>query len=191
MKNIYLHIALITIGLASLSLASNAQSVSFGITASSSNISFDFNTVQKYETGIVFYNAYELLVDVSGTQWDLYVGTTTTNAGYLDVVSTYSSTGANPPVSIIQMQARNANNTSLMTGFFPLTDIATPTYLIGTSSAPDIGISCPNSGTNTPGNYLSNPSCYKFNIDLKLKPGMGYKSGLYTTRIDYILIQDL
>jgi hypothetical protein len=184
-------LTVITVLILTAGFYAKGQSVSFGITSASSNISFDFNTIQKYKTGIIYYNAYELLVDVSGTNWDLYVGATTTTAGYFDVVSTYSSTGTNPPISILQLQFRNSNNTSLMSGFFPLTDISSPTYIIGTSSAPDISISCPNVGTNTPGNYSSNPGCYKFNVDLKINPGFSYKSGLYTLRIDYILIEDL
>lgn len=169
----------------------SAQSVSLGITSASSNISFDFNTVQSYKTGVINYNAYEILVDVSGSQWDLYVGATTTSAGYFDVVSTYSTVGALPPISILQMQFRNSFNTSLMSGFFPITDISTPTYIIGTSAAPDLSITCPNVGTNTAGNYMVSPGCYKFNVDLKLSPGFSYRPGLYTLRIDYILIQDL
>ncbi|MBN2747057.1 MAG: hypothetical protein JXR34_10055 [Bacteroidales bacterium] len=177
--------------LVSLNGKLSAQSVSFGITAHSDNITFDFNTIQSYLAGKTFYNAYELMVDVSGSQFDLYVGATTSVPGFFDVVSTYSSTGTTPPVSILQMQFRNSMNTSLMSGFFPLTDISTPTYIIGTPAAPDLSISCPNVGTNVAGSYLTNPGCYKFNLDLKIVPGFSYKPGLYTLRIDYILIQDL
>ncbi len=183
-------IALLTVFL-NISIFAEAQSVSFGITSLSSNISFDFNTINKYKSGIILYNAFELLIDVSGTQWDLYVGATTTNSGYFDVTSSYSSTGTTPPISILQLQFRNANNTSLMSGFFPITDISSPTYIIGTSSAPDLSISCPNVGTNVAGSYTSNPGCYKFNVDMKITPGFTYKAGLYTLRIDYILVQDL
>ena len=181
----------IIIVIAACGLSVKSQSVSFGITSASSNISFDFNTINKYKTGIILYNAFELNVDVTGTQWDLYVGATTTVAGDFDVVSTYSSTGSTPPISLIQMQFRNSNNTSLMSGFFPLTDISSPTYIIGTSAAPDLSISCPNVGTNVAGSYTTNPACYKFKVDMKVTPGFTYKSGLYTLRIDYILIEDL
>jgi hypothetical protein len=172
-------------------LNSFGQTLSFGISSASSNLSFDFNTIQKYKTGITFYNAYELLVDVSGSQWDLYVGATTTSSGYFDVVSTYSTTGTTPPISILQMQFRNSNNTSLMSGFFPITDINNPTYIIGTSSSPDLTITSPNAGTNVSGSYLSNPGSYKFNVDIKIDPGFAYQAGLYTLRIDYVLVQDL
>ena len=193
MQGIQRNIRILVLALLALNIGFSAegQSVSFGITSASSNISFDFNTINKYKTGIIFYNAFELNIDVSGTQWDLYVGATTTVAGDFDVTSTYSSTGTTPPISILKMQFRNSNNTSLMSGFFPLTDISTPTYIIGTSAAPDLSISCPNVGTNVAGSYTTNPGCYKFKVDMKITPGFAYKSGLYTLRIDYILVEDL
>ena len=171
--------------------ALRSQSVAFGITSYSSNISFDFTKVQQYQTGIVIYNAFELLIDVSGTQWDLYVGATTTTAGNWDVTTTYSSAGTLPPVSMLQLQFRNANNTSQVSGFFSLTDIASPTYIIGTAAAPDAAVSCPNVGTNQPGNYSASPGCYKFRVDMKIVPGFSYRPGLYTLRVDYVLVEDL
>jgi len=167
-----------------------AQSVSFALTTSP-NITFDFNTIQKYENGITIMNACTLNIEASGTQWDLYVGATTTNVGYWDVTNTYGSTGSLPTVGILKLQFRNAANTSQVSGFFPLQDISTPTYIIGTASAPDAAVYCPNLGTNTPGSYTTNPNCYKFNIDLRIVPGFSLRPGLYTLRIDYIIIQDL
>ncbi len=173
-----------------LSIAIRAQSVSFAL-KTSPNITFDFNTIQKYENGITIMNACTLNIEATGTQWDLYVGATTTNIGYWDVTNTYGSTGSLPTIGILKLQFRNAAATSLVSGFFSLQDISTPTYIIGTSAAPDAAISCPNLGTNTAGSYLTNPSCYKFNIDLRITPGFSLRPGLYTLRIDYVIIQDL
>lgn len=183
---IFLGLIFITIGTARI----QAQSVSFAL-ATSPNITFDFNTIQKYEAGITIMNACTLNIEAVGTQWDLYVGATTTNIGFWDVTSTYGSNGSLPTIGIMKLQFRNAAATSLMSGFFPLQDRSTPNYIIGSAAAPDAAASCPNAGTNTAGNYLTNPNCFKFNVDLRIVPGFTLRPGLYTLRIDYVLMQDL
>ena len=85
---IFLGLIFITIGTARI----QAQSVSFAL-ATSPNITFDFNTIQKYEAGITIMNACTLNIEAVGTQWDLYVGATTTNIGFWDVTSTDGSNG--------------------------------------------------------------------------------------------------
>ncbi len=155
-----------------------------------SSIIFDFNTVQEYISGIKYMNAMTLNIN-STQRFDIYVGATTTTAGLWDVTSSYSSGGDQPPTSILQIQFRNANSTSKVSGFFPLQDILSPTYIIGSDIKPDIEILCPANGTNAAGSYLTTPNCYKFNVDLKIVPGLTYKSGLYNLRVDYIIISDL
>ena len=174
----------------SLSYLSHAQSVSFALKTSPS-INFDFNTIQKYVSGITVMNVCELNVDAVGTQWDLYVGATTTVPGLWDVDAVYAVGGAVPPINIMQLQFRNASNTSQVPSFFPIQDILTPTYIIGTAVAPDPAVICPATGTNQAGNYMVSPGCYKFNVDMKVIPGLGLQSGAYSMRIDYILSQDL
>ncbi len=166
------------------------QSVSFAL-KTSPNLEFIFNTVDKYETGIIRANAVTLNIEAVGTQWDLYVGTTTTTPGKWDVVSTYASTGTLPTVDMVELQFRNASNTSQVSGFFSLTDISTPTYIIGSAVNPDPATNCPNNGTNTAGSYIGSPQCYKFNVDMRIKPGLSFRPGLYTLRVDYVIIQDL
>jgi hypothetical protein len=175
--------------LLAVSTTSVGQTVSFEL-KTSPNITFDFNTIQEYINGITYMNAVTLNINTT-ERFDIYVGATTTNVGFWDVTSTYSTGGNPPPISILKLQFRNGSSTSLMSGFFPLQDIASPTYIIGTSAAPDVSISCPNNGTNAPGDYLTSPNCYKFNVDLRIVPGFTYQSGLYTLRIDYVIIQDL
>ncbi|MCT4586710.1 MAG: hypothetical protein N4A71_02725 [Carboxylicivirga sp.] len=166
------------------------QSVSFSLKTSPA-INLDFNTVQKYVSGITVMNVCELNIDAVGTQWDLYVGATTTIPGQWDVNAVYSAVGSVPPINILQLQFRNASSTSIVPGFFPIQDILTPTYIIGTPAAPDPAINCPAIGTNQAGDYVSNPSCYKFNVDMKVIPGFGLQPGSYSLRVDYILVQDL
>ena len=170
----------------------SAQSGGFEL-QTSPNVDFIFNTFEKYENGIVIPHALELNINASGAQWDLYMGATTTAAGSWNELSTYSSAGASPiPVNLLQARVYSQGNTQVMGGtFFPLTDVAAPVYIIG-SPVDDPGISCGGGpGTNEAGDYLSAPSCYKFNVDFKLDPGFGYRPGLYTLRVDFYIIEDL
>lgn len=167
-----------------------SQSVSFEA-KTSPDVDFIFNSVQDYETGIVKMNAVTLNVSVSGTNWDMYVGAETTNAGLWDVESTYSSNGSTPTVDIVELRFRNASNTSQQNGYFSLKDIASPTYIIGSPSAPDPSINCPDTGTNTPGDYLSEPSCYEFKVDMRINPDYSMQAGLYTLNIKYVIVEDL
>ncbi|CAN5564094.1 hypothetical protein BH11BAC1_BH11BAC1_04200 [soil metagenome] len=172
----------------------SAQSGGFELTTSP-NVDFTFNTFEKYENGIIKLHALELNVNAVGAQWDLYMGATTSVAGSMNVVSTYSTVGISPPpVNLLKARVYNQSNTQQTGGgFFDLTDVALPVYLIG-SPLNDIGVSCGDAvptGTNEAGDYLTSPSCYKFNVDLKLDPGFTYRPGLYTMRVDFYIIEDL
>ena len=159
----------------------------------SPNVDFIFNTFEKYEHGIVIPHALELNINVSGAQWDLYMGATTTSAGSWNELSTYSTVGISPlPVNLLQARVYSQGNTQTTGGtFFPLTDVAAPVFIIG-SPMDDPGVSCGGGpGTNEAGDYLSSPSCYKFNVDLKIDPGFTYRPGLYTLRVDFYIIEDL
>ena len=62
------------------------------------------------------------------------------------------------------------------------------------SSANDPAVTCADIiplGTNQPGDYSSDPGCYRFKVDLKLVPGLTYRPGFYSLRVDFILIEDL
>ena len=168
----------------------NAQSLVFEL-KTSPDVIFDFNTIQKYTSGITVMNACELNINAD-VNWNLYVGATTTNIGFWDITAQYSNSGEDPPIDIMQLQFRNSSNTSLVPGFFTIQDIGSPTYIIGSSGA-DADVNCPALGTNTPGDYQTSPGCYKFRVDIKITPGLNpiYKSGTYTLRIDYRLVEDL
>jgi hypothetical protein len=174
--------------------ATNAQSVSLE-SKTSPDLDFTFNSIEKYVNGITIPHALELNINTIGAEWDLYIGATSVTPGAFNVVNSYSNTGISPPpVSIIQARVYNSSNTPTSgSGFFPLTDIASPVYIIG-SNANDATVNCGDAnptGTNAPGSYLSDPECYKLKVDLKLTPGLIYRPGLYTLRIDFILIEDL
>ena len=167
-----------------------AQSLSFSV-KTSPNLLFDFNTVQKYLVGITQINVCELNIDAVGTQWDLYVGATTAVAGEWDVSSYYSANGTIPTTDMVELRFRNMAQTAQVPGFFNLQDISSPTYIIGSAISPDVAVYCPGVGTNSPGTYVANTQCYRFNVDMKITPGLGNRAGLYSLRIDYVLVQDL
>ena len=175
-------------------IQANAQSVNFDL-KTSPNVDFVFNTIDKCVNGIIKPHALELNVNVTGAQWDLYIGSTTTVAGSWNVLSSYSTSGITPPPSnILQVRVYNGSNTPLTGGgFFPISDIGAPTYVIG-SAGNDPAVNCADAipiGTNQPGDYSSDPSCYRFRVDLKLVPGLIYRPGFYSLRVDYVLIEDL
>ena len=168
-----------------------AQSGGFEL-QSTPNVDFIFNTFEKYENGIVIPHVLELNVNVSGAEWDLYMGATTTTAGSWNELSTYSNVGTSPiPVGLLQARVYDQGSTQMTGGaFFPVTDVAAPVYIIG-SNINDPAVSCGTAGANGPGDYLTSPSCYKFNVDLKIDPGFNYRPGLYTLRLDFYIIEDL
>ncbi len=183
----------------SLEFTSLAQKVQFDL-KTSPNISFDFNTIQKYNTGIVYLNAMTLNLEVedppapgSAISFDLYVGAedeTLNSTTVWHEIQSYSNTGTTPGVDLVQLRFRNTNSTSQVNGFFNLTEYANPTYIIGTPAKDGI-INCPLQGTNEAGKYDTNPGCFKFRVDIKIKPDFTYKSGLYELYIHYRIVENL
>lgn len=166
-----------------------SQSLSFEATTNG-DVGFVFNTIQKYQSGLVAMNAMTLRITAEGVEWDLYVGAETDVAGNWNVITNYGATGDIPVVELLKVRFRNTANTSQESTFFDLTDINTPVYIIG-SAAADPSINCPGTGTNTPGSYLTDPQCFQFNVDLQLTPDFSLKPGLYELIIKYIIVEDL
>ena len=175
---------------------SHAQTVDI-ILVSNPNVDFTFNTITKLENGIVIPNAVTFNITSVGTNWDLYVGSVTTVPGTWDNAQYYTTSGnGSPPVSLLQMRVHNNSQTSQISGFVPIQDIATSTLdIIGNHVvAPDPSVNCSDpvpTGTNTPGSYVTDPQCYQFRVDLKIVPGMNYRPGVYTLEIEYIIAADL
>lgn len=167
-----------------------AQSLDFEA-KTTPNIAFVFDTFAKYQAGIIQSNFIELNIVADAVEWDLYVGAQTDTPDEWNTIESYSQTGTTPETSLIELQFRNAGNTSQISGFFPLTDIATPTYIIGTSGNDGI-ITCNNIGANEAGSYLTTPECHQFRVDMRIKPdSYEYQPGLYTLQINFILVQTL
>ncbi len=165
--------------------------------ASSTNVDFTFNTINKLTNGIVIPNAITFNVASTAGQWDLYVGSVTTIAGTWDNARYYTSTGNGaPPVSLLEMRVHNLSNTQQISGYVPMQDVSTTTLdIIGNHlSAPDPTVNCSDIvhvGTNTIGSYIMDPQCFQFRVDLKIVPGFNYRPGLYTMQIEYIIAEDL
>ena len=196
-------IKIITIGILVLMLSftafiknASAQAVNIDL-ATSANVDFTFDNINKLLYGIVQPNAITLNVEAVGTQWDLYIGTVTAVAGTWDNATYYTGTGNGAiPVGIMEMRVHNLSNTSQISGYVPLQDIATSTLdIIGNHlSSPDPAVNCADLihiGTNTAGTYATDPQCYQFKVDLKIVPGIAYRPGLYTLQIEFIIAEDL
>lgn len=166
----------------------SAQNVSFEA-VSSPDTHFDFRTVAQYQNGIVQYNALQLSVQ-SDARWDFFVGTETDVPGLWNQTVSYGSHGDLPTVELLQLRVRSGAGTPHESGFFALRDISTPVYLIG-SEASDVEITCGSGATNAPGSYLTEPTCYTFNVDMRLQPGFGWQPGAYALTIHFVLVPDL
>ena len=179
-----------------LSIRSLAQTVSIDL-ATATNVDFTFNSISKLVNGIVLPNAITVNVECTSGQFDLYVGSVTSVAGLWDNASYYTSTGnGNIPVDILLMRIHNLSNTSQLSGYVQIQDVATSTLdIIGNhTSAPDPAVNCSDIipvGTNTAGSYITDPQCYQYRVDLKIVPGFIYRPGLYTLQIEFIIVEDL
>lgn len=171
-----------------ISTLCSAQTLDISITRGAS-LDFAFNTIRQYTNGVIVPNATEFRIE-STAQWDLYVGTQTTVAGQWDLVQSYSSAGSSTvPVSILEIRAVSPGGTSQQTAFFPLQDIGSPVYLIG--SAADDPLTSSGIGTNAPGDPQNDAFTHRFRIDYKLTPGVNYQPGVYSLTVVFTLAEDL
>ena len=185
-----LQVFMLLAGFVTCNLIVSAQSLSFEL-KESPDVEFVFNTVQKYQTGVVVPNAISLRIIADGVNWDLYVGAETDSPGYWNELTAYSDYGAEPTTDILELRFRNTANTSQQFGWFPVSDINTPVFIIGSENPGDPSVNCPGQGTNTPGSYLTEPQCYLFNVDMRVVPGFDLKPGLYNLLIKYVIVEDL
>ncbi|HNW99135.1 MAG TPA: hypothetical protein PKK00_12065 [Bacteroidales bacterium] len=156
-------------------------------------VDFVFNTYSSFLSGITKFNVLTLNVLATGVQWDMYVSAQSTSTGYWDNVVFYTSNGEDSiPTTLLQVKVSDANNTPNALTFFPVPDNTAPAYIIGTSNI-DAAVNCAlGNHTNVEGSYITTPSCYKFNVDFRIVPGINnYRSGLYSLNVEFTLIEDL
>lgn len=171
-----------------VSFSISAQTLNLEITKGT-DLAFTFTNIRQYTSGVVMGNATEFTIDTT-VEWDLYVGTETFTAGEWDLIETYSSAGTTSvPVSILEIRADSPGRTSQQSAFFPLQDISTSTFLIG-SNANDISVGT-GVGTNDPGDSISDPFTHKFRISYKMTPGINYAPGIYSLTILFTVAEDL
>lgn len=170
------------------SVSSFAQNFQFAL-KTAPTVNFIFNTIDKYQNGLIQYNYLQLRIETDRT-WDLHVGASTSVQGEWDEDLRYSNTGTTPPIGLLELRLRNAQNTSQQDDFFPIRDVNDPVYIIGSANL-DAETGCGNEGANAAGSYLTNPGCYLFNLDLKIKPGITYRPGLYRMEIVFTLYENL
>jgi hypothetical protein len=159
---------------------------------------FTFNTMSEYLSGITQYSVLTLNVFTQKLNWDLYVGASTnTTFGIWDNIITYgNSTEGNVkiPTSLLQISVSGGINVDT-TGFFPMPAISSisplPYYNIIGQYGNHKAESCGREAPNTPGSYLTNPGCYKFNVNFKIVPGVSYRPGQYSLTVEFFLVQDL
>lgn len=155
------------------------------------DVNMVFNTHQSYQLGKTIMNAVVLGVVAETVNWNFYVAADTEDSADPDEweqVLSYSDQGTIPRVSDLEVRVRNTANTADVLDFFPLRNTDNPVYIIPEVPAT---ITCPGSGTNAPGSYLTQPECYRFRIDFRFKPTYEMQPGLYRLRIVYVIAENL
>jgi hypothetical protein len=156
---------------------------------------FTFSDIRQYLYGITRFNVLTLNVNAQEVNWDLYVGASTTIPGNWDNILYYGSMGTTViPTTILQIKVNGGTNVDT-TGFFPVPSISPPLpyYNIIGLFGNHAAIPCGHEAPNTPGSYITNPGCFKFNIDFRIVPGInqGYRPGQYYLTVEFFLVQDL
>lgn len=165
------------------------------------NLDFTYDTFGKYLGGITQNGVTRLRINVSNNitnnpdcRWNLVVyiengGSGTPNDEWESVYS--QSLSGNPPkLDVLQMRITNQCGTS-QTGnqFFDVPiAVGTPIMVITNTGVTIPAGSCV-TNVNGPGNSSTNYDEYNFDIDYRIQPGVGLKSGIYQLKIRYVLAE--
>lgn len=171
--------------------------------STSTNVDFGFDTFGKYLAGLTQNGSTKLKVTVDNTinnnpncRWNLvlYVenGSVATANTDWEELYTQSNSGNIPTLDVLQVRVRNNCNTPL-TGnqFFNVPLISgTPILIISNNGITTPAGSC-TTNVNGPGNPTSNYNEFVFDIDYRIVPAGGTKSGTYQVRLKYRLTESL
>ena len=167
----------------------------------SPNIDFSFESFGKYLAGITQNGSTKVKVTVSNDvsrdpncRWNLViyvenVSAATANTDWEEVFSN-SSSGAQPKIDLLQLRIRNNCNTPL-TGnqFFNVPAITGTPILVITNTGVTIPAGSCTTNVNGPGNPTANYNEFVFNIDYRIVPALGLKSGVYQLKVKYLLTE--
>ncbi len=176
--------------------------VSLSLTTTS-NLDFSFDTYTKYQSGLTINGATRLKVTVKNNinnnpdcRWNLVIyvenGSASTPPNEWEMLYSASTSGNKPEIDLLQLRIRNACNTSL-TGnqFFNVPTVGgTPILIISNNGVTTPAGSC-TTNVNGPGDPINNYNEFNFDIDYRLVPGSGFRSGTYQLRLRYVLIESL
>jgi hypothetical protein len=165
------------------------------------NLDFTYDTFGKYLSGITQNGVTRLKITVSNSinhnpdcRWNLvaYIdnGNGTTPNDEWESVYSQSSSGSEPKVELLQLRIKNKCNTSLMGDqFFDVPLIVGQPILIISNTGITVPAGSCTSNVNGPGNANANYDEYTFDVDYRLMPGVGLRSGVYQLRLKFVLIE--
>lgn len=169
--------------------------------SSSANVDFSFDTFGEYMAGITQNGSTKLKVAVSNSlnnnpscRWNLVIlvenASATTAPTEWEQLQSNSTSGTAPQIDMLQLRIRNNCNTSL-TGnqFFNVpTTTGTPIIVISNNGITTAAGSC-TTNVNGPGNSITNYNEYSFDIDYRIVPTNGVRSGVFQLKVKYLLTE--
>lgn len=170
-------------------------------TSGQTNLDFTYDTFGKYLGGITQNGVTRVRVNVSNSitnnpdcRWNLVVYIENGNGGTpndeWESVYSQSLSGNPPKIDMLQMRITNRCSTP-QTGsqFFNVpVSVGTPIMVITNSGVTIPAGSCV-TNVNGPGNSTTHYDEYNFDIDYRLQPGVGLKSGIYQLKVRYVLAE--
>lgn len=168
-----------------------------------SNLDFTYDTFGKYLGGVTQNGATRLKVTVDNSissnpdcRWNLVVyienGNGTTPNNEWETVYSQSASGSVPKIDQLQLRINNRCNTP-QTGsqFFDVPMLVSQPIMVITNNGITVPAGSCVTNVNGPGNANAHYDEYSFDIDYRVIPGLGLKSGIYQLRVKYVLTESL
>lgn len=169
--------------------------------SSNANVDFSFDTFGEYMAGITQNGSTKLKVAVSNSlnnnpscRWNLVIlvenASATTAPTEWEQLQSNSTSGTAPQIDMLQLRIRNNCNTSLTGNQFfnvPITT-GTPIIVISNNGITTPAGSC-TTNVNGPGNSITNYNEYSFDIDYRIVPTNGVRSGVFQLKVKYLLTE--